>query len=160
MNTATRKRRLTKLADRLAKVQEERFDMALWAAHNGEHSPEEDNFCGTAACALGHAAMIPAFKRAGLGLDWFLRDEGNPDKGWSAFVRFDGFDSEDAGAAFFGLSAEEANKLFLDTNATRKEVIKNIRKLAKLPYKREYGIITRVAEESCDESCYICNSPL
>jgi hypothetical protein len=57
------------------------FNMQSFAEHNGMDSHEfpsviskkELNFCGTTACALGWAATIPSFKRAGLALtyrDW------------------------------------------------------------------------------------------
>src|SRR5688572_29906761 len=70
-------RRLTKLADymeKLPKSAAKHFDMGAWFSHRGDHDHaigrwvERDtlNYCGTTACALGWAATVPAFRRAGL----------------------------------------------------------------------------------------------
>ncbi len=110
-------RRLTKLADymeRLPKKKSKHFRMSAWFAHRGvdsEHglrrnhriSTKELNYCGTSACALGWACMIPAFKRAGLSL---LHD------GIIGEVRFRKDCDFDAAANFFELNEEQSMKLF------------------------------------------------
>jgi hypothetical protein len=69
--------RLTKLADflhALPRKQWKHFRMARWISHRGDHDhefgeyikPEDLQTCGTTACALGWAAMVPGFKRLGL----------------------------------------------------------------------------------------------
>ena len=67
------KERLTKLAEHLRTVSPENFNMENWQ-------------CGTAACAVGHACMIPEFNSQGL----TLTSGGSPtvpsyerDTGWS-----------------------------------------------------------------------------
>lgn len=143
-------RRLLKLADILAKHRERKngkgtiWNMGTWGTHKDvSHEPEEVNFCGTIACALGHAAMDPGFRRAGLTLVW---EEHLVWKGWDevnkqplpsgtseyiATVMFDDHDNEYAGAYFFGLSHDEAYNLFVGDLETKAEVIKELRRLAK-----------------------------
>lgn len=59
---ATGKRRLLKLADFLEELPKTRkFNMGLFAEKIKDGRPA----CGTAACAAGWAASIPAFRRAG-----------------------------------------------------------------------------------------------
>ena len=75
-------RRLTTLADymqALPKSANKHFDMGDWFSHYGEHehgfqsgtpiTRHDLTLCGTVACAIGWAATIPAFKRAGLIVD-------------------------------------------------------------------------------------------
>lgn len=70
-------RRLTKLADymdALPKEAKNHFDMANWLGHEGDHNhgfgkfiaQEDPMTCGTTACALGFAATVPSFRKAGL----------------------------------------------------------------------------------------------
>jgi len=141
---ATHTKRLLKLADILAKFRPKKgikFEMAVWGRHDVSHTPSpEEGFCGTAACALGHAAMDPAFRRAGLELKWTVLDH------WYDFdaqrsvedrpildaeVCFGDEKGEYAGAAFFGLSVEEADDVFIETDATKAQVVKKLRAYAK-----------------------------
>jgi len=137
MNSAVRTRRLTRLADYLAALPKtKKFDMSTWGEHFGDHDPAEQNYCGTQACALGHAAMIPAFRKQGLKIEW-TEHEAEPQTGhkawWDAEVLYDGKIAHQAGEAFFGLTSYEANDLFYEMR-NKSEVIKQIRKLAKQPY--------------------------
>jgi len=71
-------RRLTKLADYMDGLPREankHFYMGDWFIHGGEHqhrfskraiTRRDLEFCGTSACAMGWAATIPAFRKAGL----------------------------------------------------------------------------------------------
>jgi hypothetical protein len=70
-------RRLTKLADyldSLPRSQRKHFDMRKWFSHTGNHEheigehvkPGALKHCGTTACALGWAATVPSFYKAGL----------------------------------------------------------------------------------------------
>jgi hypothetical protein len=125
--------RLLKLADVLEnQVAEENFDMAVWGTHYGDHAPEEKNHCGTSACALGWAAMTPEFKADGLKGEW--KRTHDKDRGrFLAISYFNGnwtLTDTDAGAEFFGLSGREASDLFLCLDATREEVIDQLRGLA------------------------------
>jgi hypothetical protein len=111
-------KRLLKLADYLATVPRRRFNIGTWV---------EENTCGTTACALGHAGLMPSFRKAG------LRSE--PDE-FGGDVFFEGQRSEEAGAAFFGLTYEEASYLFMPWNyaATKrgpKSVAQRIRTMVK-----------------------------
>lgn len=88
MNT----KRLTILRDALIKHAKNpgnlKFDLGYWASiprKYAEHPEREkavakaalgENFCGTAACAMGFATTIPAFKRAGLTLAVRAYDDG------------------------------------------------------------------------------------
>ncbi len=108
------RRRLRKLADYLRTVPPKVFDMNIWCKKKG---------CGTVACALGHAAQIPSFKRAGLHFEWFThhRDE--------AIVRFGEFDGTEAAEAFFGITGALAYGLFGSRrggHATAKQVARAI----------------------------------
>jgi len=53
-------RRLLKLADKLEGLNRAEFHMGMWGVED-EKSP-----CGTAACALGWAGLMPEFRRVGL----------------------------------------------------------------------------------------------
>lgn len=142
--------RLLKLANILAKFRETRskdetkgirFDMQTWLTHKGEHAPEpKDGFCGTAACALGHAALDPGFRRCGLKIEWEKNvyakfdDNGNiagTTNDWEGTVHYRGLAGHCAGAEFFGLSHGEADDLFLGTHRTKREVVTRLRELAK-----------------------------
>ncbi len=88
------------------------FDMNTWGAANDE--PTED-YCGTAACALGWAATMPEFKAMGLSLCWEKRPSGN----WRADVvmvnddyPFGVLDLE-AAVTIFGISIDDARWLFV-----------------------------------------------
>lgn len=68
--------------------------------------------CGTCACALGWASAYPEFKAAGLralsgGIGW--------DNKPMTIVDFQGSIGYDAGAAFFGISPNQAALLFCPT---------------------------------------------
>ena len=138
MNTKIRQSRLTRLADYLENLPPNRkFDMRTWGTHpTGTHTPPEENYCGTAACALGHAAMIPKFQKLGLQIAWHQpwgEGSGFP---WSAEITYkDEYDSY-AGALFFGLTDREASNLFLSIRASRRRTINKLRKLATLPYQK------------------------
>lgn len=127
MLKTTRIRRLTKLKERLEQEQKIIFDMEAWATHNGEHSPKEKNFCGTAACALGLATFIPSFRKSGLRLKWQYYDNS---KQWRAHVVYGDEINVAAGAKFFGLSPDfEAPNLFMTISCSREEVIQKIQEL-------------------------------
>lgn len=91
----TRVRRLKVLRDYLAEqVSARRFNMWRWASPGFE-----SNHCSSTGCALGHACLIPAFRKAGL----HLRDY-HPTLDISTnFV---------AGARFFSLNPSECRFLF------------------------------------------------
>lgn len=69
-------KRLTKLADFMESVPRHRFSMERWFWHKGRHSHligptvtrKALEHCETTACALGWAATIPLFRRAGLAI--------------------------------------------------------------------------------------------
>lgn len=110
-----RRTRLLMLANRLENLPKElQFDFRSWAYHSGVHPPEDDNYCGTKACVLGHAALMPEFRAAGLRLQW-EPVEGETDmlSGWHAVIHYGQQVSDIAGAAFFGLTHSEARGLFL-----------------------------------------------
>lgn len=57
-------RRLLKLAAFLETVPRERFNYGHWVGENWRGAP--DLSCGTTACALGWATVMPEFRRLGL----------------------------------------------------------------------------------------------
>lgn len=130
MNT----KRLLTLAKFLEeKVPRKAFDYAVWFgakvldSKGRLRSPAE---CGTTACAMGWACMIPAFKRAGLTVRLALAYgiERITFKGQAGAF--------DAAEALFDLTEAEAVYLFspstdCDGEATPKQVAKKIRKFVR-----------------------------
>jgi hypothetical protein len=119
-----RRERLLLLVNRLKNLPETlAFNMGVWGIHTGGHEPPEENYCGTTACALGHAALMPEFQKLGLQPKWY-KTTGETGIVYGMDVKFDdGFsggrtwtDPTDAGAAFFHLSDGEATELFLALN--------------------------------------------
>jgi hypothetical protein len=137
--------RLVTLAKYLAPIKEEKFDIDSWGDHDGpvdkndlkvmgikKLSEDEgkavcvtadqlDNACGTTACALGHAATIPEFRRKGLRLEFIFEANDYYNEGLTVGVVDSGvilrkgdetFHDFEAGEIFFGLSSEEAEELF------------------------------------------------
>lgn len=105
------------------------FDMGVWGYHDGRHKPGvKDNFCGTAACALGHAAMDKEFRADGLKLT-FTKIDKEDGGGWKGDVSFHGEHGENAGAAFFGLTSDEA-RVFLNSDALKHDVARELARLA------------------------------
>ncbi len=49
---------------------EREFTLLYWGLHHGAHSPEEQNFCGTSACAIGWVALDPRAKDFGMLRSW------------------------------------------------------------------------------------------
>lgn len=47
-----------------------KIDMDTWGVHRGAHPPEEQNFCGTTACALGYLALQPEMQKLGMQASW------------------------------------------------------------------------------------------
>jgi hypothetical protein len=129
----THTQRLLKLADILAKFRPtkgKRFDMSKWGEHDASHAPTpQDGFCGTAACALGHAAMDPGFRRAGLEMRWQLH--GRVLSYYGASIHFKTLEGEFAGAKFFGLSPDEACDVFLGARRSKNQVVAVLRQYAK-----------------------------
>jgi hypothetical protein len=72
-------KRLTTLAtfmEKLPASANKHFKMRQWFLHTGDHEHDigfeverkDMNHCGTVACALGWAATVPSFRKAGLKL--------------------------------------------------------------------------------------------
>lgn len=103
------------------------FDMMHWARHPLDHHPDqEEDFCGTSACALGHAAMDLEFREEGLHICWSMKlcfYEGK-------IVFEDSAVSIEAGEKFFGLTNQEAIVVFADITATKEETALRLRNLA------------------------------
>lgn len=95
--------RLTMLADKLDIVPPEHFDINVFVYHNK---------CGTVACAMGHAAMMPEFQALGLSLTYH-----SPPHLASIQFRRNGELYYDAVAAqhFFDLAGEQVKSLFFPT---------------------------------------------
>ena len=139
MDNRTRLRRLNKLAELLEGITDKKhFKMETWAEHNGSprafaddapHLEADGRFgCGTAACALGYAALHPSFRRSGLKLG--AADHWMHGPIWAP--EFEGLFGFAAGEAFFGLTGDDARSIF-DPSAgagkTPKQVAKRVRKL-------------------------------
>lgn len=141
MYTAMRRRRLNRLAKILSNTTPWEFDMSTWGEHTGDHKPEEHNYCGTTACALGSAALDPEFQRRGLVGRWF-----KVGRTWEGQTRWhlginrakEGWQILREGRKFFGLSTEEAQDVFTDVTRSRREVISCLRRLAQKPYHKAY----------------------
>lgn len=92
--------RLFLAASHLDTVPPEVFDMDAWAVRTS---------CGTVCCALGHACDVPAFKAAGLRLDWGRGHD-------EAYVLLDIphtlCEGYHAAAALFGIDCSDAHYLF------------------------------------------------
>lgn len=111
-------RRLTKLADymeKLPKAAEKHFSMQAWFRHDGEHpflkdgeSPQKKHYfdCGTSACALGWAATMPYFRKAGLKI--FYGDAG----GDISFRGCSVFCDDTATSGLFELDEHQSRMLF------------------------------------------------
>jgi hypothetical protein len=104
-------RRLTKLADYmegLPKKAYEHFYMGTFFHHSGSHGTDANRGqalgekhlldCGTSACALGWAATVPDFKKAGLKLEY----HGN---GYANVICPNATNAMDAAMAFFDLES-------------------------------------------------------
>lgn len=96
--------RLLKLADHLDTVPRAQLNMGTWK-------------CGTVACAVGHAAMMPEFNAEGLRM---ISEAGNHRYGDAYPCYTEGIKTHyspwDAAMKFFGLSWQDANHLFSSTH--------------------------------------------
>lgn len=97
--------RLELVADHLdtvvVKLPPEEFDMGVWACRDT---------CGTAACALGHAANIPQLRALGLEINFGPIGQSGMDIG---IVTFQGYNSFPAAARLFDLTGtDQASYLF------------------------------------------------
>lgn len=119
-------RRLTVLIDYLSQVKTDNFDIGSWGRWSdppryiSDKTTEtafikkvRDRSCGTTACVVGHAATIPAFRRAGLCLEPDICSDVvfevifNPPKSSQSYRGID------AAEQFFKLSFEDASYLFM-----------------------------------------------
>ncbi len=108
------RRRLRKLAKFLKTVPPKRFDMGKWASF--EFSKEN---CGTSACAFGWATVC--FPRSGLSM--------GPMNCVMDTVLFNDQDGEDAAMAFFDLTEDQVDEIFLSDPMTPKQKAKHIEQL-------------------------------
>jgi len=124
------KARLRKLADYLSKLKPDahrKFDMRTWFETTIEKikvNPKTGvctTVCGTSACALGHAALIPEFQKAGLRL--VVNREGD------GHVRYRGYEGTVAAEHFFGLMSWDADLLFGGGDSTPKKKARQILKV-------------------------------
>ncbi len=109
----------------LNNVQDSKFYLEYWIGNNDTPWDGEMNLsCGTTACAMGHAALIPEFQALGLSLKRVSRNGGT--------VTYDGMTQFSAVACFLDISIREADYLFNpedylnDARTTRMEVIDRI----------------------------------
>lgn len=109
--------RLMKLADHLDTVPEAQFDMTNWKST-----------CGTAACAAGHAAMMPEFNEEG----FVLRSESSIfGTYYYYYPAYQGYKAFEACENFFNLHWKAADYIFSQLkygyDVTPKEVAQRIR---------------------------------
>lgn len=134
---AERAHYLNLLADHLDRMPVDKidFDLESWG------STPEDNACGTTACAMGYACLVPEFQKRGLklmvgervartvaGYNRFMT-RGRP----FALPVFDHGGGWNAITAFWGLSETNVSWLFDEdsyNDPTRENVIKRLRELA------------------------------
>lgn len=99
--------------------------------------PDAPNVCGTAACALGSAALYPPFIKQGLHVsktypDWANKKDNidqvigctDPETGYK-------YENGAAGQLFFGLSRAKSDLIFMDFSASRFDIADRIAKLLK-----------------------------
>lgn len=132
-------KRLKRFVKVLESIPRGRFNMGAWGEHSGIHKPQEQNYCGTVACALGHAALDKVFQKEGLHMKWYdcgaVWDpitgdvENEENRQYEGKPVFGNKTDVDAGQAFFGLAYEEAEDLFLHTERTKRQVISQVKKL-------------------------------
>lgn len=121
----THTNRLLKLAHIVEQTPKEKFIMKTWGEHQGSHKPSTRNFCGTVACALGHAGMDKGFRKAGLKTNWYYKGENL----WYATITLDGvkaideFEHYKTAAPFFGLWEYEAIDIFMKLERTKAGVV-------------------------------------
>jgi hypothetical protein len=135
--------RLNVLANFLAyEVKKRKFHLDKWVDrtdHNFETPREvikslQKKGCGTTACAVGWAATIPEFRELGLNLRF---------ADWGIDVTYKDFDGGSTAAmAFFKLSIEEVDELFMpsaytrnDEKPSKKNVVAKLRQYARLKSK-------------------------
>lgn len=98
-------------------IQKVGFDLGVWIHTDedyiklddeGQLLPVPEDFCGSSACVLGHAALMPELNRHGLHIVMQEYDPLIPDG-----IGFGGHEDFYAGKEFFGLTDFEAHALFL-----------------------------------------------
>lgn len=97
--------KLISFMSKLPKSANKHFDMLTWFEHTGDHvhpigrkvTREALRHCGTSACALGWAATIPSFQKAGFTMS----------------TRSSGTFPLSKAQRFFDLSLNQAEKLFI-----------------------------------------------
>lgn len=115
------KERILRLASRLDKVQTEHFNIDRWYQKNGNKPKEvamkrgqivvlNEGFCGSAACVLGHAALIKDFNKEGL----YVTIDPYGDTGRVVYYKDDNYQGSGftAGSLFFDIPEEDAAVLF------------------------------------------------
>jgi len=116
------------------------FNMGSWVENNAQPDPDDGDYvqvgktleCGTSACALGCAALYPAFIEQGL--IWSL----------SNGVEFKGSSFETAGKDFFNLTNEQSDNLFFtyyeDKKHTKRTTPQYIASLIREMVEEETGV--------------------
>jgi hypothetical protein len=128
------RKRLRELADHLDRIKPERFNMKEWFNKSEE--------CGTSACAMGHACMMKRFQKLGLHLvqdvssqrfrfwsspcavqssgenkEWEPQKSSDVSSQRARFPVFRGEQGMGAAEKFFGLTQQDAEYLFGDTES-------------------------------------------
>ncbi len=125
------KNRLLKLANFLETVKPKDFNLSSWKRET------TNGVCKTICCAVGFAATIPSFKKAGLRLSSIDKNNTfvfyNDEDVTEYQIHYEQWESWSAVGKFFGLNSEEYNYLFSDTyygnfNSGPKHVAKRIKK--------------------------------
>lgn len=111
-----------------------KFNMNSYGEHPaGAHSPEEQNYCGTSMCVLGHAAVDPRFRNL-KGFWTKSTFDTHDDPSWDMTIELpyegtaDGvLYDEWAGKEYFGLTDNEVSELFFNLEMqTERDVINKI----------------------------------
>lgn len=110
------------------------FDMDTWGFHPSSHAPEEQNYCGTAVCAIGLASIQPTAKEEGVRTTWTADERGGV-RGVSMLVEMSdrhGYTLRggEVGIELLGLTQYECD-LFYMTTLKARTVASRLRKLAK-----------------------------
>ena len=104
-----------------------KFDMAVYGEHSpSEHSPEEKNYCGTTACALGWLTTMKKWNERGAQAYWVQ----DAFRGW--YLEPDRGRWRDLSNNMFGVSLGDKvhDEVFQMMSFSREEAIKRMRGIA------------------------------
>ena len=86
---------------------------STWGIHYGDHDPDDENHCGTIACALGKFALSSEGQEMGFRHEWVELSHGD---GWQLKISGEGGvpreSTTECATRIFGITYEQARRLF------------------------------------------------